>query len=105
MPFENPLNSLTIPEGEGSGTPRIVCGSEIPAGLVAYYDTASDLRIKAAIISYSAITNVFEYRGILGDAGASVVEGYMRTSGGGTVTVSEMVRYGLAGSDHVQAWY
>lgn len=106
MPFTNPVDTLTIPEGAGSGTPRIVIGQDIPQGLRDHYDTAADLGIHAAILSYSSISNAFHYRGILGAAGVPVVEGFMRTTGGGTIhTVSELVRYELSGTDHVQALF
>lgn len=93
------LRQLVLPWGAGPGRPRAVYGPDVPAELRAYY--AAPFSLVFARVYYSAVTNTYEYEGIL-DNSNTVVRGWYFASGGGVI---ETYRHQINGADHVSHWF
>lgn len=110
MPFKNPQNSLTLPDGATTG-PRIVLGTDIPAALQAAY--GASLVISAAIVEYYSTSDFyFEALGIDGSSKPTLARGALiggtllryEQYQGGNVVDGSIVSYGSAGNPGGTNW-
>lgn len=94
MPFENQDLSITAPEGAGTGTPRVVIGSDIPEPLRSH-DWGSGETVDTAIIWFGATDDTYVFLAWVEHPGVGRRVHFGGVGGGNLVTLVDDVPMGF----------